>query len=75
MSDGTLKGTGNVKDAEIDLALKQIQERGQSKNFKTQTALPAATDGAIGNILIAKDGGAWYICCKTSDGWKKTIIT
>lgn len=73
--DGTLKGLPNVKDVETDHAIQQIAERGQSKNFKIMDALPVAADGAIGNIVLAKDGGAWYICGKTSDGWKKAIIT
>jgi hypothetical protein len=76
--DGTLKSIPNVKDAETDQALSQIREQGQSKAFKIMDHVPADTEGATGNIVLANSGGTWYICGKTTGPaplWKKAIIT
>jgi hypothetical protein len=75
-TDGTLKSIPNVKkDPEVDMALSVIREQGQSKNFKIMDHIPTDSEGTAGNIILAKAGGAWYICGKTTDGWKKIIIT
>lgn len=41
-------------------------------NHPVRDSLPAASDGASGDIVIVDTGSAVYICTKTKRGWFQT---
>ncbi|MCM8831088.1 MAG: hypothetical protein NC918_02715 [Candidatus Omnitrophica bacterium] len=65
-----------IGEAKIDSVLKEIRERGQTKNFKIKEGAPLNNEGEVGNIWVIKDSNAYYLYVKVDkNNWRRVLLT